>query len=109
MTSTNPTTGRIRTVQCLSATRSRSRTVVAAGALAVGVIVLTAPAAAATPFSDACMITHGNRTYVIQETQTEYCVWQDDLTGNEWQKSNPLPPNPKNPPPTAQNPGLAPR
>jgi len=64
--------------------------VLAAGAFAFAAMALTAPAAVATPFSDACVITHGWNSVVVA-AGIEECHWQDQATGNEWIKTNPLP------------------
>jgi hypothetical protein len=76
----------------------------AAGALAFGALFLTAPGASAMTFQEACGITRG--WYVVVATAgIEECHWQEP-DGNEWMRTNPLPP-----PPTKQvpPPPLAPR
>jgi hypothetical protein len=100
MLSSNGANPRDRTSQCLATA--------ALMAAAVGAIILTAPVANATPFGDGCIATHG-RGYVNVQAQLEQCFWMDEATGNEHMESELLPPNPKNPPPTVQNPGLSPR
>jgi hypothetical protein len=40
--------------------------------------------------SDACVITHGWNSVVVV-AGIEECHWQDQATGNEWIKTNPLP------------------
>jgi hypothetical protein len=85
---------------------SRVCSVLAAGAFAFAAMALTAPAAVATPFSDACVITHGWNSVVVA-AGIEECHWQDQATGNEWIKTNPLPPNPKNPPTAIAPPPLS--
>jgi hypothetical protein len=79
-----------------------------AGALALCALPFTGAVAGATPFGDGCIATHG-RGYTNVAAQLEQCFWLDEASGNEHMESEPLPPNPKNPPPTAQNPGLSPR
>jgi hypothetical protein len=55
--------------------RFRLCSLTAAGALAVGTLLLSAPAATATPFGDGCTATHGVDS---QNTiaWTEVCTWQ---------------------------------
>jgi hypothetical protein len=85
--------------------RSKIHLTTAAGGVAIGALLLTAPGAQGMTFKEACGITHGWYT-VVAQANTEECHWQDPNTGNEWVRSNPLPVKPTVPP--ASVPGRSP-
>jgi hypothetical protein len=72
--------------------RLRIITIAAAGAAAVGTVIVFSPSAGATPFGDACVITQG-WVATVALANAEECHWQDP-DGNEHVISNPLPAKP---------------
>jgi hypothetical protein len=127
MTTTTPTTIRTRTSQWLAAARSGSCYLVAAGAIAVGAMTLTAPAANAAPQTEAqiktgCKDANGG-TYTNHGGGYSTCTYKDskgnkytdDYIDGEYQgttqavqgtpSSKPAPPSQ----PPVQNPGRSPQ